>query len=144
MLTSLKTYLLIGWMVLMLSILGYSYKLHGDVQRLEQEVATYQALAEANEKAREQAKASCLISIESLSEHYRTENALSTSQQATGDAINALPTLTLKEKSNEAPTTPQALGTKYSDDDRLSPSTMQLLDNAYCDGDKDGCASSTK
>ena len=144
MLTSVKTYLIIGWMVLMLSVLGYSYKLHGDVQRLEREVAVYVESVKSHEKALEQSKNSCLISIETLSEHYRKEKALQTSQQATGDAINALPTLTLKENSNAAPTKPQALGTKYSDDDRLSPSTMQLLDRAYCDGDKDGCASPTK
>jgi hypothetical protein len=140
MLTSIKTYLMIGWLVLTLSILGYSYKLHGDVQILEQEVATYMAAAQANEKALQQSKDSCLISVEALSEHYRTENALSTSQQATGDAINALPTLTLKENAHAAPTKPES----FSDDDRLSPDLMRLLDNAYCDGDKDGCASPTK
>lgn len=140
MLTSVKTYLIIGWMVLMLSVLGYSYKLHGDVQRLEREVAVYVESVKAHEKALEQSKNSCLISIETLSEHYRKESALSTSQQATGDAIDALPTLTLKESANEAPTKHQG----FADDDRLSPSTMQLLDRAYCDGDKDGCASPTK
>lgn len=140
MLTSVKTYLIIGWMVLMLSVLGYSYKLHGDVQRLEREVAVYVESVKSHEKALEQSKNSCLISIETLSEHYRKEKALQTSQQATGDAIDALPTLTLKESANEAPTKPQG----FADDDRLSPSTMQLLDRAYCDGDKDGCASPTK
>lgn len=140
MLTQIKSYLFIGWMVLTLSLLGYSYKLHGDVQRLEQAVAMYQQAAEANERALKQSKDSCLISIESLAEHYRTENAIVTSQKATGDAINALPTLTLKENAHAAPTKPQG----FADDDRLSPSTMQLLDNAYCDGDKDGCASPTK
>lgn len=137
MLTTIKSYLVIGWMVLTLSILGYSYKLHGDVQRLEQEVATYMAASRANEKATEQAKASCLISVEALAEHYRTENALNSSQKAVGDEIDALPTLTLKESPHEAPTKPQS----FSDDDRLSPRLMQLLDNAYCDGDKDHCAS---
>lgn len=140
MLTQIKTMLMIGWLVLTLSIIGYSYKLHGDVQRLEQAVAVYEQAARANEKALQQSKDSCLISMETLAEHYRTENALGSSQRATGDAINALPTLTLKEKSNEAPTKPK----KPSDDDRLSPELMQLLDNAYCDGDKDGCASPTK
>ena len=140
MLMQLKNYLFIGWMVLTLSLLGYSYKLHGDVQRLEQAVAVYQAAAQANEKALQQSKDSCLISIEAVSEYYRNENALGASQKATGDAINALPTLTIKENAHEAPTKPQG----FADDDRLSPSTMQLLDNAYCDGDKDGCASPTK
>lgn len=140
MLTTFKTYFMVGFIVLILSVIGYSYKLHGDVQRLEQEVATYAAAAVANERALEQSKDSCLISIDALTEHYRNENALNTAQQATGDAINALPTLTIKEQSNEAPTKPERL----ADDDRLSPELMQLLDNAYCDGDKDGCASPTK
>lgn len=137
---TIKNYLVVGLIVLMMSIIGYSYKLHGDVQRLELEVAVYMEAVKAHEKALEQSKSSCLISIETLSEHYRKENALSTSQQATGDAIDALPTLTLKESANEAPTKPQG----FADDDRLSPSTMQLLDRAYCDGNKDGCASPTK
>lgn len=140
MLTTIKTYIMIGWIVLTLSLIGYSYKLHGDVQRLEQEVAVYMEAVKNNERALEQSKSSCLISIESLAEHYRTENALQTSQQATGDAINAIPTLTLKESAHEAPTTSQRL----ADDDRLSPDLMRLLDNAYCDGDKDGCASPSK
>ena len=140
MLTTLKSYLVIGWVVLTLSIIGYSYKLHGDVQRLEQAVAVYMEAAKLNEKAYEQSKASCLVSIDSLADHYRKENELQTSQKATGDAINTLPTLTLKESPNAAPTKPQS----FSDDDRLSPDTMRLLDNAYCDGDKDGCASTPK
>jgi len=140
MLTTLKTYLMIGFVILTLSIMGYSYKLHGDVQRLEREVAVYMAAVEASEKMTEQAKSSCLISIESLAEHYRKENALNASQEAVGDAINALPTLTLKEPSDAAPTKPEG----FSDDDRLSPSLMQLFDNAYCDGDKNGCATPSK
>lgn len=140
MLTTLKTYLMIGFVVLTLSIMGYSYKLHGDVQRLEQEVATYIAIVEANEKAMQQSKDSCIVSIESLAEHYRRENALVASQKATQDAIDALPTLTLKENAHAAPTKPQS----FSDDDRLSPDLMRLLDNAYCDGDKDHCTSTTK
>lgn len=140
MLTTVKTYLMIGWLVLTLSLLGYSYKLHGDVQRLEQEVAVYMAAVKSHERALQQSKDSCTISIETLAEHYRKESELQTSQKAAGDAINALPTLTLKESPNAAPTKPQS----FSDDERLSPDTMRLLDNAYCDGDKDGCSSTTK
>lgn len=140
MLTTIKTYLTVGVITLTLMLAGYSYKLHGDVQRLEREVATYMAAIEANEKALEQSKASCLISIETLSEHYRKENELSTSQQAAGDAINALPTLTIKENAHAAPTKPQG----FSDDNRLSPDLMRLLDKAYCDGDKDSCSTSAK
>jgi hypothetical protein len=140
MLTTLKSYLVIGWLILTLSIIGYSYKLHGDVQRLELAVATYMEAAKLNEKALQQSKDSCLISMETLAEHYRKESELQTSQKAAGDAINTLPTLTLKESPNAAPTKPQS----FSDDERLSPDTMRLLDNAYCDGDKDHCASPTK
>lgn len=140
MLTSIKTYLMAGFIVMMLSLIGYSYKLHGDVQRLELEVAMYMVAAQANEKALEQSKDSCEVSIESLAEHYRKEIALTASQEATQKALDALPTLTLKENAHAAPTKSE----KPSDDDRLSPELMQLLDNAYCDGDKDGCASPTK
>ena len=140
MLTTIKTYLMVALFVLLLGSGVYINKLQGDITGLYSEVATYKVAAESNLKAKEQADASCLISVEALSEHYRTENALVTAQQATGDAINALPTLTLKETAHAAPTKPQG----FSDDDRLSPDLMQLLDNAYCDGDKDSCTSPTK
>lgn len=140
MLSQIKMYLIAGWFVLTISLLGYSYKLNQDVERLTAEVATYQAALEASNKATEQAKTSCLVSIETMNAYYRDQNALQTSQQATGDTILSLPTLTLRGNTDAAPTKPQG----FSDDDRLSPDLMRLLDNAYCDGNKDGCAIPTK
>ncbi|QNO00097.1 hypothetical protein QGX20_gp133 [Pseudomonas phage phiPsa300] len=140
MLTTIKTYLAVGVIVLTLMLAGYSYKLHGDVQRLEREVAMYAAAAEANKKEAEDAKSSCLVTVDLLNQHYRDEIALSKAQQEAGDAINSLPTLTIKENANAAPTKPKG----FSDDDRLSPDLMQLLDRAYCDGDKDSCSPPAK
>lgn len=140
MLATIKTYLSIGVIMLTLMLAGYAYKLHGDVQRLERDVATYMSAAEVSKKDADNAKTSCLITVDLLNQHYRDEIALSKAQQEAGDAINSLPTLTIKEGSNAAPTKPQG----FSDDDRLSPDLMRLLDKAYCDGDKDSCATPAK
>lgn len=121
---------------------GFAYYEYGQVQKLTLDVATYKTASEVNLKAKEDADASCLITVSSLNEYYAKQSLLEKSQQTTGDAILSLPTLTIKEKANAAPTASQA--PRYSDDDRLSPDTMRLLDAAYCYGDKDGCATPAK
>lgn len=119
---------------------GFAYYEYGQLQKMALEVVTYKTAAETNLKAKEDADASCLITVDSLNKYYTNQNALEDSQKDTGDSILALPTLTIKEKANAAPTKPQS----FSDDDRLSPDTMRLLDAAYCYGDKDGCATPSK
>lgn len=121
---------------------GFAYYEHGQVQKLTLDVATYKTASEVNLKAKEDADASCLITVSSLNEYYSKQVDIESSQKATGDAILTLPTLTIKEKANAAPTASQT--PRYSDDDRLSPDTMRLLDAAYCYGDKDGCAKTSK
>lgn len=125
---------------------GYAYYEHGQVQKLTLDVSTYKTAAEANLKAKEQADESCLVTTKSLNEYYAEQSKLETSQQSTGDALLLLPTLTIKEKANAAPTASQGApqATRYSDDDRLSPDLMRVLDTAYCYGDKDGCATPAK
>lgn len=119
---------------------GFSYYEYNQLQKMELEVHTYKTAAETNLKAKEDAEASCLITVDTLNKYYTKQNALEGSQKDTGDSILALPTLTIKEKANAAPTKPQS----FADDDRLSPDTMRLLDQAYCYGDKDGCATPAK
>lgn len=119
---------------------GFAYYEYNQLQKMELEVATYKTAAETNLKAKEDADASCLITVDSLNKYYTKQNALEDSQKDTGDSILALPTMTIKEKANAAPTKPQS----FADDDRLSPDTMRLLDAAYCYGDKDGCATPAK
>lgn len=119
---------------------GFAYYEYNQLQRMELEVHTYRTAAETNLKAKEDAEASCLITVDTLNKYYSEQKALEDSQKDTGDSINALPTLTIKEKANAAPTKPQS----FADDDRLSPDTMRLLDQAYCYGDKDGCATPAK
>lgn len=125
---------------------GFAYYEHTQVQRMAVEVGTYKSAAATNLKAKEDADASCLITMDTLNKYYKDQKALDTSQQAAGDAILSLPTLTIKEKANAAPmaSQPVTTGTRYSDDDHLSPDTMRLLDSAYCYGDKDGCATPAK
>lgn len=140
MLQSIKTYLLIAVATLMLAVGGYGYYAHGRIETLTQEVSTYKDAAATNLKAKEDADKSCVVTVDSLNSYYKNQEALSTSQEATGAAILTLPTLTIKEKSNAAPTKPQG----FADDDRLSPDLVRLLDKAYCDGDKDHCIAPAK
>lgn len=136
MLLQIKAHLTIILVTLLLVVSGWAYITHKDNVRLNLEVQTFKTAAEDNLKAKQQSDDSCLVTIELLSEHYKEQAKLEASQKATGDAILTLPTLTIKEEANAAPTKPQS----HSDDDRLSPDLMRLLDTAYCDGDKDHCA----
>src|SRR5437870_9004039 len=140
MLQVIKQYAMAIILSLLLIVSGYSYYAYNKIQHQYQDVTTYKVAAVDNLKAKEQADASCLITVETLNQYYRRENALNAAQQSTGDAINALPTMTIKEEANAAPTKSQS----FSDGDRLSPDLMRLLDTAYCDGDKDHCTGPTK
>jgi predicted negative regulator of RcsB-dependent stress response len=119
---------------------GFAYYEYKQLQSMALEVQTYRTAAETNLQAKKDAEASCLITVDSLNKYYAEQHALEQAQTTTGDSILALPTLTIKEKANAAPTKPQS----FADDDRLSPDTMRLLDAAYCYGDKDGCATPAK
>lgn len=140
MLAQFKAYLVIILATLLLTVCGYAYYTHKENIRLSSDVATYKKAAEDNLKAKETGDKSCTLSLEALSEHYRQQAELEASQMGAGGAILTLPTLTIKEKANAAPAKPQS----YSDDDRLSPDTMRLLDQAYCYGNKDSCTDTAK
>jgi hypothetical protein len=124
----------------MLALGGYGYYAHGRIEQLTQDVSTFKTAAQNNLKAKEDADRSCVVTVDTLNSYYREQEGIQTSQEATGAAILALPTLTIKEKAHAAPTKPQG----FADDDRLSPDLMQLLDKAYCDGNKDGCSTPAK
>jgi hypothetical protein len=119
---------------------GFAYYEYNQLQKMELEVMTYKTAAETSLQAKKDAEASCLVTVSSLNKYYEDQHTLGQAQTTTGDSILALPTLTIKEKANAAPTKPQS----FADDDRLSPDTMRLLDEAYCYGDKDGCATTSK
>ncbi|AMR57650.1 hypothetical protein vB_PsyM_KIL3b_0083 [Pseudomonas phage vB_PsyM_KIL3b] len=125
---------------------GLAHYEHRQVKELTLEVSTYKSAAELNLKAKEEADASCIVTVDSLNHYYKEQAKIDESQTTTGTAINSLPTLTIKDKANAAPKKPQTPSetNRYSDDDRLSPDTMRLLDEAYCYGDKDGCSTTTK
>lgn len=140
--TVISKYIIAVLLAFLLGTGGYAYVQHQENIKLAMDVLTYRTAAAANLKAKEDADASCLITVGSLNSYYQNELELSKAQQATGEAILTLPTLTIKEKANDAPKASQ--GPRYSDDDRLSPDTMRLLDKAYCDGDKNGCTAPAK
>lgn len=140
MLAQIKAYLVIILATLLLTVCGYAYYTHKENIQLSANVATYKKAAEENLKAKENGDKSCTLSLEALSEHYKQQAELEASQVATGGEILTLPTLTITEKANAAPAKPQS----YSDDARLSPDTMRLLDQAYCYGNKDSCTDTAK
>lgn len=125
---------------IVIAVSGFAYYEHQQLLKMAAEVVVYKSAAETNLKAKEDADASCIVTVGSLNTYYKEQAKLESSQKDTGDAILTLPTLTVKEKVNAAPTKPQS----FADDDRLSPDVMRLLDNAYCYGDKDGCATPAK
>jgi hypothetical protein len=123
---------------------GFAYYEYNQVQRLSVEVGTYKSAAAANLKAKEDSDASCLVTVDTLNGYYNRKAETEAVSKAIQSSIDSLPTLTIKEKANEAPTKSQTPSTRYSDDDRLSPDLMRLLDNAYCNGREDNCTSPTK
>lgn len=125
---------------IVIAVGGFAYYEHQQLLKMAAEVTVYKSAAEINLKAKEDADKSCIVTVDSLNGYYKEQEKLGSSQQATGDAILTLPTLTIKEKANAAPTKPQS----FADDDRLSPDVMRLLDDAYCYGNKDGCATPAK
>lgn len=136
-------YILGVLLALLIIVSSFSYHQSNKIEALALDVSTYKSAAELSEKGKKDAEASCLVTVESINKYYSKQQELETSQQSTGGAILTLPTLTIKEKANEAHKLPQK-ATEYSDDDRLSPDTMRLLDEAYCYGDKNGCTPSPK
>lgn len=142
LLSAISKYVIAALLTVCIGTGGYAYIQHQENIKLAMDVLTYQTAAANNLKAVEDANASCLVTVGSLNSYYQSELELAKAQQSIGEAILTLPTLTIKEKANEAPKTSQA--PRYSDDDRLSPDTMRLLDAAYCHGDKDGCAAPAK
>jgi len=140
MLLQLKTDIIAILIALLVLVSGYAYNLNGEIDNLRQSVTTATQAAADNLKAKEQSDLSCKATTELLAQYRDKQEGIGSSQQAAGDAINSLPTLTIKEAANAVPTKPQG----FADDARLSPDTMRLLDSAYCDGDKDRCPSSTK
>lgn len=142
LISALSKYIIVALLTVCLGTGGYAYMQHQKNIELAMDVLTYKTAAANNLKAKEDADASCLVTVGSLNSYYQTELELEKAKQATGDAILTLPTLTIKEKANDAPTATQK--PRYSDDDRLSPELVRLLDAAYCHGDKDGCAAPAK
>lgn len=142
LISALSKYVIVALLTACLGTGGYAYLQHQKNIELAMDVLTYKTAAADNQRAKEDAEASCLVTVGSLNSYYQTEMELMKAQKDAGDAILTLPTLTIKEKANEAPKASQ--GPRYSDDDRLSPELVRLLDKAYCDGDKDGCAAPAK
>lgn len=140
MLLQLKTDLIAILIALLVLVGGYAYNLSGEIDNLKQSVAVATQAAADNLKAKEQSDLSCKATTELLAQYRDKQEGIGSSQQAAGDAINSLPTLTIKEAPNVAPTKPQG----FADDARLSPDTMRLLDAAYCDGNEDRCPKPTK
>ena len=144
MIEALSRYFAIAMLAVTMLVGGYAYHQHQLNTQLEVEVVTYKTAAAANLKAKEDSDASCLVTVDSLNGYYKKKAELEAGTKAIQTTIDTLPTLTIKEKANEAPASIQTPSTRYSDDDRLSPELMRLLDSAYCNGGKDDCSTPSK
>lgn len=119
-------------------IFGVSaYRLSKEVGRLEDSVEKYSQIATDNANAVENLKSSCEVTEKITKDNRDAIDALEKDREATLGALSSLPSTTLPETKldgkEEASGPPKA----FSDDSRLSPALMQLLDNAYCSGSKD-------
>lgn len=134
-------YITVALLVLSL-VLGFTtYKLVREVATLEVSVQTYTDLANANAREVDKLKQSCSVTEKVVKENRDTIDALETSREATLGALNALPLTTLPETlQNGKETSTEPIRKTYSDDSRLSPALMQLLDTAYCSGSKNDSA----
>lgn len=123
-------------------VLGFTtYKLMGEVATLEVSVQTYTDLANANANEVDNLKLSCSVTQQVVKDNRDTIDALQKSREATLGALNALPLTTLPEtQQNGKETSTESIRKTYSDDSRLSPALMQLLDTAYCSGSKNDSA----
>lgn len=144
MIDTLSRYFAVAMLAVVMLVGGYAYHQHNLNTTLQVEVKTYKAAAAANLKAKEDSDASCLVTVDTLNGYYKRKTELDATSKAIQNSIDNLPTLTIKEKANEAPAALQTPSTRYSDDDRLSPDLMRLLDSAYCNGGKDDCSTPSK
>lgn len=144
MLEVISRYAAIAMLAVSLLVGGYAYHQHNLNTTLQTELITYKTAAAANLKAKEDSDASCLITVDTLNGYYKRQAEIETGSKAIQNSIDSLPTLTVKDKANEASTKTQTPSERYSDDDRLSPDLMLLLDSAYCNGRKDDCPAPSK
>lgn len=144
MIEALSRYFAVAMLAVVTLVGGYAYHQHNLNKQLEVEVSVYKTAAAVNLKAKEDSDDSCVVTVDTLNGYYKRKAEIDAASKAIQTSIDNLPTLTIKEKANEAPATHQTPSTRYSDDDRLSPDLMRLLDSAYCNGREDDCPAPTK
>lgn len=127
---------IVGLLLVLVVVLGIStYTLIGDVAVAKSEAATMKTLANKSAEAVRVASESCAASLKTV---FDTQKAIDALNEARGDDLSALASLTqitLPETNIHGATKP-TVAPKVADDLRLSPDTMRLLDNAYCSGAK--------
>jgi hypothetical protein len=122
----------------------YSYHLTGQLASVTSENVL---LLDANKQATAQtllAKESCKVTTE-VTAGVQTENdKLSETRTAILEALVNVANPMTQENTNDAPKTLTEAPKRYVDNDHLSPELMRLLDNAYCSGNKDSSACTSK
>lgn len=137
MFDSIKNYLMAFLLITTLSLGWSTYHLVGKVAVAEASITRVQNIANANAEAVRVASESCAASLSLIQGTQKAIDALNESRTSDLDALNSVPHITLPEIEVNGTTKPTEAPKKHSDDLRLSPDTMRLLDNAYCSGNKD-------
>lgn len=114
-----------------------TYKLVKEVATLEASVQKYTDIADSNSKEVGKLKASCAVTDKVVKDNRDTIDALEKSREGTLGALNSLPYTTLPEAVRNAKEDATGANKAHADNSRISPTLMQLLDDAYCSGSKD-------
>lgn len=134
---SIKNYLIAVLLIATLSLSWSTYHLIGKVAVAEGSITQLQGVANANAEAVRIAGESCAASLSLVKGTQKAIDALNDSRTSDLDDLNSVTHITLPEIEVNGTTKPTEAPKKLSDDLRLSPDTMRLLDNAYCSGNKD-------
>jgi gamma-glutamylcysteine synthetase len=122
----------------------YSYHLTGQLASVQAENVM---LLDKNKEAVAKellAKESCKVTTEVTAGVQKENDKLSESRTAILEALVNVAYPMTQENVYEAPQTTTEAPKKYVDNDRLSPELMRLLDGAYCSGNKDDSACTSK
>lgn len=121
-----------------------TYKLVGKVAVYEKENILLAAAVKTAEDNAKLSIDSCKITTEVIGDVNSKNETLSDERTELLEALERLTHPTPQVIRNEGIQKPTEAPATYADSGRLSPNLMRLLDTAYCSGDKDSSACTSK
>lgn len=128
---SIKNYILAALLAISLGLGYLSYSLIGKVASADKVIEQYQGKLDKADAKLKEVEASYESTIKALKESQRVIDEFNDSMQKDLNSLNSIPEIIITPK-QEA----KVDEVKKDDPNRLSPTVMQLLDNAYCSGAK--------